>query len=336
MARIRRGGLGWSEVRVGVVILLALAILVLAIFNIGKLLNLFAKRYELITLLPAAVGLPRGAQVTLAGQRVGQVDAIDFIPVGQKRGGANIRLRLAIAREAAEQIRANSTATLLSEGLLGDRYIDISPGSPSAPPLQPGDTIPFVPSPGIDELLVNANQAIDTAMIVVGNIRTITNRILRGQGTLGRAVNDETLYVQASAATIELRRTLVELNDPDGTFGRLAHDPALYHRLLQAVSRVDSLAAVVTAGQGTLGRLIHDDSLYAGLLGVVGRADTAVAGLSTLVGQAANQDGTLRRLLTDPALYDQFLKAVVDLQTLVREIRQNPRRFRPEVNVDVF
>lgn len=336
MARIRRGGLGWSEVRVGVVILLALAILVLAIFNIGKLLNLFAKRYELVTLVPSAAGLPRGAQVTLAGQRVGQVDAIEFIPVGQKRGGANIRLRLAIAREAAEQIRANSTATLLSQGLLGDRYIDISPGSPKAPPLQPGDTIAFVASPGIDELLVNANQAVDTAMIVVGNMRTITNRILRGQGTLGRAVNDETLYVQASAATIELRRTLVELNDPDGTFGRLAHDPALYHRLLQAVSRVDSLAAAVTAGQGTLGRLIHDDSLYTGLLGVVGRADTAVTGLSTLLGQAANQDGTLRRLLTDPALYDQFLKAVVDLQTLVREIRQNPRRFRPEVNVDVF
>ncbi|HET9986645.1 MAG TPA: MlaD family protein [Longimicrobiales bacterium] len=336
MARIRRGGIGWSEVRVGVVILVALAVLALAIFNIGKLLNLFAKRYELVTLLPSAAGLPRGAQVTLAGQRIGQVDAIDFIPVGQKRAGKNIRLRLGIAREVADQIRTNSHATLLSQGLLGDRYVDITPGSPRAAPLHPGDTIPFVPSPGLDEILVNANQAIDTAMIVIDNVQTITHRVLRGEGTLGRVVNDETLYVQASAATIELRRTLVELNDPSGTFGRLAHDPALYNRLLRAVGRVDSLAAAVTAGQGTLGRLIYDDSLYSQLLGVVGRADTAVTGLSGLLGQAANRDGTFQRLLTDPQLYDQFLKAVIDLQTLVKDIRQNPKRFRPEVNVDVF
>lgn len=336
MARIRRGGIGWSEVRVGVVILIALAVLALAIFNIGKLLNLFAKRYELVTLLPSAAGLPRGAQVTVAGQRVGQVDAIEFIPVGQKRGDKNIRLRLGIARDVADQIRANSHATLLSQGLLGDRYVDISPGSPKAPPLHPGDTIPFVPSPGLDEILVNANQAIDTAMIVIDNLQAITHGVRRGEGTLGRIVTDEALYRQASAATVELRRTLVTLNDPSGTFGRLAHDPALYNRLLRAVGRVDSLAAAVTAGQGTLGRLIYDDSLYSQLLGVVGRADTAVTGLSGLLGQAANRDGTFQRLLTDPALYDQFLKAVVDLQTLVKDIRQNPKRFRPEVNVDVF
>src|SRR5512142_1105536 len=104
----RRGeGLTWSQVRVGVVMALAVLVLIMSIFMVGKLLNLFAKRYTLVTTVQSAAGLPNGAPVTLAGQRVGQVAAIEFIPMGRKRGGDNVLIRLAIAREVAPQIRAD-------------------------------------------------------------------------------------------------------------------------------------------------------------------------------------------------------------------------------------
>src|SRR5512140_3415645 len=143
----RRGeGLTWSQVRVGVVMALAVLVLIMSIFMVGKLLNLFAKRYTLVTMVQSAAGLPAGAAVTLAGQRVGQVSGIEFIPMGRKLGPNNILIRLAIAREIAPQIRRDSKAMMRTQGLLGDKYIDISPGSMGSPALTPGDTVVMIPA----------------------------------------------------------------------------------------------------------------------------------------------------------------------------------------------
>jgi len=122
----------------------------------------------------------------------------------------------------------------------------------------------------------------------------------------------------------------------EGTLGRLIRDPALYDQLDRAIARVDSVGALLLHGGGTFGQLLRSDSLYRGLLATVGRADTMLMGLSGLVQGVDGQQGSLGRLLTDPALYDEMLRAVLDLQRLINDIRMNPRRYRPEVNVDVF
>src|ERR1041385_8802692 len=121
---IRRSGLEWSQVRVGAVLFLALGALLYSIISVGKLLNMFNKRYELITLLPSAAGLPKGGQVTLAGQRIGQIAAIDFIPIQKKRQGNNILVRMSVSQAVQEQIRRDSKVQLRTQGLLGDKYID--------------------------------------------------------------------------------------------------------------------------------------------------------------------------------------------------------------------
>jgi phospholipid/cholesterol/gamma-HCH transport system substrate-binding protein len=126
------------------------------------------------------------------------------------------------------------------------------------------------------------------------------------------------------------------VNRSDGTVARLIRDPAMYERMAGALERLDSLGATILAGQGTLGRLVRDESLYEGFLGVVGRADTTLAHVEGFGGGLSEADGTIARLLHDPELYDQFLRAVVDIQNLIQAIRDNPRAYRPEVNVRVF
>jgi phospholipid/cholesterol/gamma-HCH transport system substrate-binding protein len=285
-------------------------------------------------------GLPKGAPVSLAGQRVGQVDEMEFIPMSQKPGGKNVLLRLAIAREVQEQIRADSEARMRTQGLLGDKYIDISPGSLRAAVLQAGDTVRATPPVDFDALLATAQAALDTARLTVSDLRHLTSSISTGQGTLGRLVNDDVLYTRTVTTLTELQTTLAQVNRSDGTFGRLMRDPALYNRMQTAALRVDSIGAMILRGQGSMGKLLQDDAFYTGLVGVIGRADTAVTGLSGFLGRFNHTNGstpgTFQRLMTDPALYDNFLRAVVDLQTLIRDIRANPKRYRPEVNVDVF
>lgn len=332
-SRLRGSGLVWSQVRVGVLILVGLAILAYAVFRVGDLLNIFTGRYELVALFPTAAGLVEGSAVTVAGLRVGQVEEVELIPLHRQYGGNHVSVRISVSQDVREQIRADSRAQLRTQGLLGDRYIDVEPGTPGAPVLRPGDTIPSVPPIQVEDLIATASGILDEAGAVIGSLRRITAAIEQGEGTLGRLLTDDALYTQLAGAAAELEWSLRAVMDADGTLGRLIRDPALYEDLRAAVARLDSIGGRVLQGEGTLGRLLNDDSLYRSLLGAVQRADTAVSGLTEILGRAAAADGTLGRLMTDPALYDQLLKAVVDLQILLNDIRANPRRYRPEIRI---
>jgi phospholipid/cholesterol/gamma-HCH transport system substrate-binding protein len=335
-ARVGRGEVEWRQVRVGALILVSLLLLVYALYRVGQVMDVFARRYEITTLVPSALGLREGAPVTLAGQRIGQVRRIEFIPIHQKTGENNLLVTLAISQQVQEQIRNDSRAFLRTQGLLGDRFVDIAPGSSGARILQQGDTIAMGRSVDMDEFITQAADALDQATGIVTNLQELTTGLTRGEGTLGRLLHDEQLYTNLAGSTLELRRTLAEINRADGTFGRLIRDPALYQQLHGAIARVDSLGGLMLHSEGTLGMLLRSDTLHRSLLGTLGTADAAVANVGTFLQRMTEGDGTVQRLLTDPALYDEFLRSVVDLQTLINDIRLNPGKYKPNIMVDIF
>jgi phospholipid/cholesterol/gamma-HCH transport system substrate-binding protein len=330
------GGRDWRQVRVAALIVVSVLLLAYAVYRVGAVLDVFARRYEITMLLPSGLGLREGAPVTLAGQRIGQVRRIGFIPVQQKVGENNLIVTLGVAQNVQDQIRGDSRAYLRTQGLLGDRFVDIAPGSPGARVLQAGDTVVTGRSVDIDEFITQAADALEQATGIVTNLQELTGGLARGEGTAGMMLNDDQLYVSLTGTTMELRRTLAEINRADGTFGRMIRDPQLYQQLHGATARVDSLGALIMHGNGTLGQLLRDDALYTGILGTVARTDTAIVGLSTLLRQTTEGEGALQRFLSDPVLYDEFLRAVVDLQTLINDIRLNPGKYKPNIMVDIF
>jgi phospholipid/cholesterol/gamma-HCH transport system substrate-binding protein len=93
---------------------------------------------------------------------------------------------------------------------------------------------------------------------------------------------------------------------------------------------------MIMYGNGTLGMLLRDDALYQRIAGAVDTAGLAVGGLSAFIRQMTEGDGAVQRLMTDPALYEEFLRAVVDVQTLINDIRLNPGRYKPNILIDIF
>lgn len=324
------------QVRVAALVLVGTLMLVYAIFQVGKLFDVFASRYELRALVPSALGLREGAPVTLAGQRIGQVSGIDFIPVDRRSGGANLEITLAVNENVREQIRRDSRAFFRTQGLLGDKYVDIAPGTAGAAILQPGDTLAVGVTVDIEQFMERAAGAIDEAQVIVTDLREVTRGLATGDGTIGQLLTDEALYARMVTATAQLESTLAQLNRADGTFGRMLRDPTLYVNLNRAVLRVDSLGAMIVQGDGSLGRLLRDDSLYNSLASMATNADSAVVALNGMVQRMSTGEGSLERLMTDPQLYDEFLRAVVELQTLIIAIRQNPEAYKPNIRVDVF
>lgn len=334
--KLNQGTQRASQVRVGLVMALALLVLAFGIYQVGRLFDVFASRYSLFTLVENSAGLSSGAPVTLAGQRVGQIDEVRFIPVQERVGTANVRIRFSVNRNVQDQIRGDSRAVLRTQGLLGDRYIDITPGSPDQQVLAEGDVIRAEPGLDVEQVLETAARTLDDVQLIAVDLKATTGRLARGEGTVGALLADDRLYERMTAATTELTGLLATMNRSDGTISRLIRDPAMYERMEGALVRLDSLGATILAGHGTLGRLVQDESLYEGLVGVVGRADTTLGHVEGFVGGLTEADGTIARLLEDPALYDEFLRTIVDIQNLIQDIRANPRAYRPEVNVRVF
>ena len=329
-------GLGARQLRVAALTVAGLLLLAYGVYQVGKIFDVFADRYTLVTLLPTVAGLREGAAVALAGQQIGQIEDIDFIPLRHKRGGNHMVVHMNVAERVRDQIRGDSRLQVRPQGLLGDKYIDIMPGTMATAALQPGDTLPGDVALDTEQFLARAAEVMEQANIMVTDLRGITSSLSRGEGTLGQLLHDDQLYFRMVSTTGELQTLLEEINNGEGALSRLIHDPQMYRRLVSAVSRVDSLGAGILHGSGSLSQLIRSDSLYRGIAGMAVKADVAAASLSELLQRLNRPDGSLHRLMTDPRLFDEFLKSVIDLQTLIADVRQNPKKYVPPVNVKVF
>lgn len=321
--------ISWEELRVGIVALVALALLATGIVFIGRVGHVFGERYELVTLMPSGAGLTPGAAVQLAGQNVGQVEHIDWIPPEQRartQSPAAVAIWLAINRDVTEQIRADSRAHLRTQGLLGDRVVDISPGSPDTRVLQSGDTLLSTAPMDYQEILENASGAVTSLTALTRRLEELTRGLLAGEGSLGQLVTDETLYRRLTGLSAELESFLARSGDGEGTLGQLMTDRRLYDRLVALTASLDSVTAQVAGGEGTLGRLVTDDSLYADLRSVAVRSDSLLRRLETGKGSAG-------RLMSDDALYEQLLKTLTDFNALLADVRDRPKRYVPKVEI---
>ena len=323
----RSSTLTWDQLRVGLVILLAVAVLGVAVYKLGESANLFSKRYELIAYLPDANGLRVGGSVMVAGQLAGTVEKIDFLAVDADTT-RNLKLTLKIDETVRDQIRRDSKGKLRTLGLLGDKVFDITPGTPKARPLAAGDTVTVASSLDYEAVLAQASLAVTDMVSLTKDLRTITGGIVRGEGTVGQLVTNRALYDQLNGTLTRANSMLATLQNPNGTVGRMLNDPALYNKLVGVISSTDSLVVSLSNGKGTAGLLLRDSTLYRNLVGITKGADS-------LMKSIAGGQGTAGKLLTDQTLYDQLNKLVTDLSAVLADVRTDPSRYMKGV-IKVF
>jgi phospholipid/cholesterol/gamma-HCH transport system substrate-binding protein len=309
----------WDQLRVGLVILVALGIIGVAVYKLGQSANLFTKRYQLIAYVADANGLREGGSVMVAGQLAGTVKKIDFLPVDEDTT-RNLKLTLAVDGNVQEQIRRDSKGKLRTMGLLGDKVFDITPGTPRFPILQPGDTIPIEPSLDYEAVIAKASGAVDDMVGLTKDLRSITGGIVAGKGTVGQLMTNRALYDQLNGTLARANQMLAQFQNPNGTMGRLLNDPTLYNRLSSVIASTDSLVTTLNSNKGTAGMLLRDTTLYTNMVGITRGADSLMKTLTS--GQ-----GTASRLLTDQTLYDQLNKLVTDLSAILADVRKDPSRY---------
>jgi phospholipid/cholesterol/gamma-HCH transport system substrate-binding protein len=309
----------WDQLKVGAMILVALIIMVVAIIKLGAQAKLFTTRYTLVAYVPTTAGLKEGSQVTVAGQLVGAVKKIDFLPVDLDTA-RNLQITVEIDQDVSDQVRRDSKATLKTLGLLGDKVFDISVGTPRYPTLKDGDTLTLSNALDFEAVLKQASGTLYKVDTLTGGVQRLVNGVSKGEGTLGAMVTSRTLYDQLNQTLSSTNGLMVRLQNPRGTIGHLLDDPTVYNSLNRVLGSADTVVSQITSSQGTFGKLLRDDQLYVRLIG-------SVATLDTLVTTMAQGKGTVSKLFTDQELYDRILKTVTELNTVLTDVRRDPRRY---------
>jgi phospholipid/cholesterol/gamma-HCH transport system substrate-binding protein len=344
----RTRSLAWSELKIGVLAIAALAIAGVTIFQLTGQRGLAWQRYTLKTRFANVAGLQSGSPVRLAGVEVGTVRGVGLV-------GDQVDVLMEVNRQYRERITSESTATLGSVSLLGQASVDISPSTRGNPVPDGGYVRAGRPVAQLADVATQASAGVDEITGLVRDIR-------QGRGTIGKFVTDEQLYVdlrQFVTAAGDLTRAV---RDGRGTMGRLVNDSKVADSLEASLKNLEGMTARLNAGEGSLGRLLKDDEFAGSLNGATANLKTltdrlnrgegtagklmtdsalydrlsSLAGrLDEIVTRLDNGEGTMGHLLKDERLYENMNKVTTDLSSLVDEIKKNPKKYL-NVKMSIF
>ncbi len=311
----------WSKLKVGIVITVTLLILFFTIFFAGGLEEFLSPKVEIEAHIKDVRGLRNGSPVWIAGIEIGSVKNMKL---HEKYGTL---VTLSIKEDLLNFIKNDSKVTVQTMGLLGDKYVEISAGSPHAMPIKKGDIIEGKPQLEIKDLVDASAGSIDKITHFIGKLDIFIEKIEKSEGTVGKLISDPSLYQNLSESTKRLTIILKDVEKSNGTFSMLIKDPSLYNKLLSTTERIDDLTLRINEGEGTIGKLISDPALYDNL-------NEASIKLTKLIHDIDNEGGVAGTLLKDKELAKELKQTVVnlrevldDLKLLTKDIREQPKRY---------
>ncbi|MFH1572875.1 MAG: MlaD family protein [Acidobacteriota bacterium] len=270
-----------------------------------------------------------------------------------------VEVKLEIRPEFINRISRDSEVSIESRGLIGDSFIDISPGTYGEPPVKRGDyfLIEGIPTTGFRQIMTGANDVIANFGVLSDQVKDIALKINPDQVGQGMAETISTMQATLRQATATLERANVmieELRTGKGTFGRMVQDPTVYEKLATALEKFNDIAAEIQTGSGTMTRLIRDPALYDSTReaarkvnevlarvergeGTLGKLSTdkelyeksrqAIEKFASFVDQIEAGQGTMGKLLKDPSLYNNLNDSTAEITKLIYDLRQDPKKY---------
>ena len=267
--------------------------------------------------------------------------------------GRSIEVDLRIQKSAQDYIRTDSSAGLITEGLLGNRYVDIDRGFVGGV-LQNDQEIPGREEKALKEVVERSADLMEDLSSITKQASDVLTDIRSGKGSLGKFLVDEDAYKRLDSSLGNLDRILADTSAGKGTLGKLMVSDDVYNHVDSATARVDDVLAAVQGKQGTLGKLIYEPEIHdsaktfldngnaviadvragKGTLGKLATDDTlfttyrqAGENLSTATAKLNSGDNTAGKFFSDPKLYDNLVGVTGDMRLLLGDFRKDPKKF---------
>jgi phospholipid/cholesterol/gamma-HCH transport system substrate-binding protein len=293
------------ESKLGVFFALAVVLALIILEYLGSF-GFLERGYHLHAMFKNVQDLKVGDTVKMAGVHVGRVENIaltnDYVDV-----------TLNLSRSA--DVRTDSKASISFTGLMAQNYVAIDFGTPAAPKAEEGAFLQTAEQPDLGQLFAKldkvatgvenltrsfSGEKLDNFIgpftdflkdnrtnltATISNIKTVSDRIVQGQGTVGKLINEDTLYVSAQGVVSNLQnvgsyvkgvtddahtlltnanQVVTGVRAGQGTVGKLLTDDTLYRETTGSMTNLHSILIKIDKGQGTVGQLINDDSFLKG------------------------------------------------------------------------
>jgi phospholipid/cholesterol/gamma-HCH transport system substrate-binding protein len=344
----RTRSLAWSELKIGVMAVVALGLTAILVVAVGGASGFAWERYDLRTTFSNVQGLKSGAIVRVAGVEVGKVTKVEL-------AGTGVEVHLSLKKENQSRVTSDSFASIGAMSLLGEPLIDVSPSS-TGTPLKDGDVIKSKPpATQISDVAATANEGIVQATALLKDIRdgrgsvgklftddqlyrelnafvaaanNVASSINRGQGTLGKFTRDSKVYDELQASLGDLREMTRRINAGEGSLGAFLKDDRLAKSLTATTGNFEQISARLTRNDNTAGKLLTEKELYDRINSTMSRIDDLTKNLNS--GQ-----GTAGQLLHNKEMYDNMNSAAKELKDLIAAIKQDPKKYL-NVRVSIF
>jgi phospholipid/cholesterol/gamma-HCH transport system substrate-binding protein len=298
----RERALKW---RVGIFVLVAVLAFLGTIYALGARARLFESRYKLYAEFTQVSGLAEGATVRLAGVQIGRVSDIAL----SSDPGGKVRVEMSVAKQYANRIRKDSMARIATQGLLGDKIVEITMGTADAPVVQPGEALAARDPFEITDAISQSAETIKGITGLADALRT-TAETLNQSGLIADA---SATVKSARGLTDRVGKLIDQVERGRGWANTLLYEePAALHKLNEVIASTQNLLDRVERGEGAVGVLTSRESTDA--------AKRLVA-LMDRIGRTAErhpgEDGLLVALLFDPKY-----------RTILDEVRQTAHNLR--------
>ncbi len=284
------------EILVGLFMFIVL--IALGIFTIVLSRDSFMKKsYQYEFIFTEVSGLREGDNVYLRGMNIGRVNQTSL-------GDNNVSVFVTL--DVPVTLRSGYSIEVVNASMLGGKYLKIYEGPENAPEL--GENITILGSAPVD--------VIEELSEAVNGLQEMINAVSEGKGTLGKLLNDDTIYNDMVAITEDVKSIVRQVEAGEGTVGKLLKDDSVYDNADALMANLREISERLEAGEGTLGKLMsEDDAVYEDL-------GASLASVRSIAESINAGEGTLGKLVRDAKLYDETTLLVEDVRAAVDDLRE--------------
>ena len=257
-----------SNWKLGLFVITGLVLFAGTIYFVGKQKNMFGSTFHLIAHFKSAGGLKEGNNVRFSGINIGSVNTIlltDTIVI----------VELMIRKEVQAFIKSDATASIGSDGLMGDKVLTINPGTTGTDYVKDGDMILTKKPIDMDDIMASLKTNVDNASIISTQLAEFTYKMNNGNGLLAKVMDDnafanslETTLTNLQGSSEQFSKFAVMMNNGKGPMATLMTDEGMAGNIKQTVANLQTssnefvaFSAKMNSDKGVLSKLVTDEKV---------------------------------------------------------------------------
>ena len=297
-----------GNIRLGLFVTIGTLVLVIALYLIGSNQSMFGSTIRISAQFYNVNGLMQGNNVRYAGIDIGTVDKIKI------ENDSSVTVYMLIEKKHSQYIKKNALAAVGTDGLMGNKLVNINPGSGVSEPVVDGDMIASLKPVETDEMIRTLNATNENLEAITGDLRSFTSRINTDKGLL-RLIED-------SVAVDNIRLALQSIREASENANRIT-------------IQINNLTQSINRGEGLAGTLIKDNKTAEGLKNTVANLeqisdslDQVVAGLNRFAAGVNNPQGLVYAVSNDSAMAGEIKDGVHNLKQSTELLNENLKAMR--------